>query len=134
LFRSPTGLFLQTIYHPLRLYAEHTREIGLDVHVSGETYAMSPAQETGSEGRVHHVAELGPFTLLDAAGSCEAAGRQGTLAVGNRAAGGAHRAPTSLAGAAAAGELAIAEVNGPDVRAMYPFDEPHVVDIAERTG
>src|SRR4029450_424320 len=72
-FTSPTGLFLQTIYHPLRLYAEHTREIGLDVHVSGETYALAPAQETGSEGRVHHVAELGPCTLR----RCRPAGEVG---------------------------------------------------------
>ena len=26
IFTSPQGLFLQTIYHPLRLYAEHMRE------------------------------------------------------------------------------------------------------------
>jgi alpha-L-arabinofuranosidase len=133
-FTSPTGLFLQTIYHPLRLYAEHTREIGLDVHVSGETYALAPAQETGSEGRVHHVAELGPFTLLDAAASCDAAGRQVTLAVVNRDAARAHQATIDLGGASAAGDLAIAEVNGPDVRAMNTFERPRAVEAAERTG
>jgi alpha-L-arabinofuranosidase len=134
IFTSAKGLFLQTIYHPLQLYAEHTREIGLDVHVSGETYALSPAQETESEGRVHHVAELGPFTLLDAAATCDAAGRQVTLAVVNRDAGRAHRATIDLGGAAAAGNLAIAEVNGPDVRAMNTFEQPRVVEAVERTG
>src|SRR4030095_16169549 len=128
------GLFLQTIYHPLRLYAEHTREIGLDVHVSGETYALAPAQEAGSEGRVHHVAELGPFTLLDAAASCDAAGRQVTLAVVNRDAARGHHATIDVGGASAAGDLAIAEVNGPDVRAMNTFERPRVVDVTERTG
>ena len=60
IFTSPQGLFLQTIYHPLRLYAEHRREIALDVHVSGETYDLPPAQETEEPGRVHRVSDLGP--------------------------------------------------------------------------
>ena len=134
IFTSPKGLFLQTIYHPLRLYAEHMREIGLDVHVSGETYALSPAQEAGSEGRVHHVAELGPFTLLDAAATCDAAGRQVSLAVVNRDAGRAHRATIDLGGAEATGDLAIAEVNGPEVGAMNSFEHPRLVDARESTG
>ena len=45
---SPDGLFLQTIYHPLRLYAEHCQGVALDVHVSGETYALRPGQESVS--------------------------------------------------------------------------------------
>ena len=45
IFTNPHGLFLQTIYHPLRLYAEHTLADGLDVHVDGETYDLPPAQE-----------------------------------------------------------------------------------------
>ena len=35
-------------------------------------------------GRHHHVADLGPFQLLDAAASCDEAGREITLAVVNR--------------------------------------------------
>ena len=50
IFTSPKGLFLQTIYHPLRLYAEHTQAIALDVHVDGETYDLPPAQEAESAG------------------------------------------------------------------------------------
>src|SRR4030095_5982655 len=65
IFTNPHGLFLQTIYHPLRLYAEHTLAIGLDVHVAGDTFDLSPARER--DGRVHNVGDLGPLTLLDAA-------------------------------------------------------------------
>src|SRR5438309_2048012 len=36
IFTSATGLYRQTIYHPLRLYAEHTLSFGLDVHGEGE--------------------------------------------------------------------------------------------------
>ena len=67
IFTRPRGLFLQTIYHPLRLYAEHTRAIALDVHVEGPQYVLPPEQETDAGGgRVHRVSDLGPFTLLDA--------------------------------------------------------------------
>src|SRR5436189_137726 len=74
IFTNPKGLCVQTIYHPLRLYAEHTLAFGLDVHVEGETYELRPEQESPS-GRGHHVADLGPVTLIDAAASCDEAGR-----------------------------------------------------------
>src|SRR5206468_3741303 len=83
IFTNPKGLFVQTIYHPLRLYAEHTLAFGLDVHVEGETYELRPEQESPS-GRVHHVADLGPFTLIDAAASCDEAGRAVSVALVNR--------------------------------------------------
>ncbi len=40
IFTSKQGLFLQTIYHPLRLYAEHMREVALDVHVEGPRHDL----------------------------------------------------------------------------------------------
>src|SRR5262249_60731450 len=73
IFTSPKGLFLQTIYHPLRLFAEHTQEVALDVQVEGETYELGPRQE-GLSGRVHHVADLGPVTMVDATATCDGAG------------------------------------------------------------
>ncbi len=132
IFTSPQGLFLQTIYHPLRLYAEHLLEFGLDVHVSGETYDLPPAQETGSVGRVHHVSDLGPFAFLDAAATCDAAGRKVTLAVVNRDRDRAHAATVDLGGAVATGGLSVTEVNGPDVGATNSFAEPRRVDARER--
>ena len=42
IFTSRDGLFLQTIYHPLRLYAEHAGETALDLHVESETYDVGP--------------------------------------------------------------------------------------------
>jgi len=131
IFTSPKGLFLQTIYHPLRLYAEHLLELGLDVHVSGETYDLAPAQETEGQGRVHHVSDLGPFTFLDAAATCDAAGRKVTLAVVNRDRERAHAATLDLGGATATGGLAVSEVNGPDVGATNSFAEPRLVDVRE---
>ncbi len=131
IFTSPEGLFLQTIYHPLRLYAEHSLEVALDVHVSGETYDLPAAQETASFGRVHHVADLGPFTLLDAAATCDSAGRRVALAVVNRDRDRDLVATVDLGDATPAGEIAVAEVNGPDVGTVNSFENPRAVDVRE---
>ena len=132
IFTSPRGLFLQTIYHPLQLYAEHMHPIALDVHVSGETYDLAPAQETGSEGRVHHVAGLGPFQLLDAAATCDEAGRALTLAVVNRDHARALPATIDLGSASVAGAAEVWEVNGADVGATNSFETPRAVDVVTR--
>ena len=129
IFTSPRGLFLQTIYHPLRLYAERTREVALDVHVDGPTHELRPEQEAG--GRVHHVADLGPFCLLDAAATSDAAGRALTLAVVNRDRERELVATIDLGDAEAARGVDVAEVNGPDVTATNSFDNPRLVDVRE---
>ena len=82
IFTSPQGLFLQTIYHPLRLYAEHTQRVALDAYVDCETYALIPRAETSP--RPHRVADLGPFKLLDVAATCDRERRALTVGVVNR--------------------------------------------------
>jgi len=39
IFTSPEGMFLQTIYHPLRLAVEKTGPVALEAHVECDTYA-----------------------------------------------------------------------------------------------
>ncbi|HEV8616546.1 MAG TPA: alpha-L-arabinofuranosidase C-terminal domain-containing protein, partial [Methylomirabilota bacterium] len=132
IFTSPRGLFLQTIYHPLRLYAEHMRAMALDLHVESPTYDLPPGAEDPGVGRVHHVAALGPFPLLDAVATCDEDGRQLTLAVVNRDRDAAHSAVIELVGAAATGGSVLSEVNGPEVGAMNSFEHPRVVDVKDR--
>jgi alpha-N-arabinofuranosidase len=134
IFTNPRGLFLQTIYHPLRLYAEHMQNIALDVHVSGETYDLPAPQETESLGQVHHVSDLGPFQLLDAAATCDEAGRTLTLAVVNRDRDRALTAAVDLGGALPASPAEIWEVNGPDVAATNSFETPRAVGVRESRG
>ena len=42
-----------------------------------------------------------------------------------------HVAAVDLGGAALAGEIAVAEVNGPDVAAVNSFETPRAVDVRE---
>ena len=131
IFTNRQGLFLQTIYHPLRLYAEHTRETALDVHVECDTHELSPAQEEGGFGRRFHVADLGPFKLLDAVGTCDATGRQVTIAVINRDRDREHRATIQLVGRSARAGVNVAEVNGAGPDAMNSFEQPEAVGVRE---
>jgi alpha-N-arabinofuranosidase len=131
IFTNRQGLFLQTIYHPLRLYAEHTRETALDVHVECDTYNLAPAQEEGGFGRRFHVADLGPFKLLDAVATCDATGRQLTVVVVNRDRDREHRATIQLVGGIARSGVNVAEVNGAGPEAMNSFEQPEAVGVRE---
>jgi alpha-N-arabinofuranosidase len=131
IFTRRDGLFLQTIYHPLRLYAEHTREIALDVVVESPTHELVPGQEESGWGRVHHVADLGPFAMLDATATCDPSGTQLTIAVVNRDRDRAHRASIELGEAASKGDALVSEVNGAGVEATNSFDTPRAVDVRE---
>ena len=126
------GLFLQTIYHPLRLNAEHTLATALDVHVDSPAYDLPPEREDESRGRVHHVADLGPFALLDATATSDLAAGTLTLAVINRDRDRGHAATIDLGGAEVTGGLQVSEVTGPDVGAMNSFERPDVVGVRER--
>jgi len=132
IFTRPDGLFLQTIYHPLRLYAEHTLDVALDAHVVCPTLDLPAEAETGSLGRVHHISDLGPFAVLDAAATCDAAGRQICLTVVNRHRDDDVEATIDLGAAAVAGPVGIAEVNGPSVETANSFEAPRAVDARER--
>lgn len=59
---GPEGMYLQTIYHPLKLYAEHCGPLSLDTYlVDSERMTVSPDVSPGAEHLIH----LGPFDYLD---------------------------------------------------------------------
>ena len=130
IFTSPSGLFLQTIYHPLRLYAEHTQAIALDACVDCGTYDLTPAAEVPSTD--HRVADLGPFKLLDVAATRDAAGQLVTVAVVNRDRDEAIPTTVQLGDGVCVAEVIACEVNGPTPFAINSFDRPGEVAVRER--
>jgi alpha-N-arabinofuranosidase len=120
------GLFLQTIYHPLRLYAEHTREVALDAHVDCEAHDLVSANDESASWPPHRVADLGPFKLLDVAATCDARGRDLTVAVVNRDPKRDIRASVLLADGTACGHAVAYEVNGPGWDARNSFEHQPV--------
>jgi alpha-N-arabinofuranosidase len=132
IFTNKQGLFLQTVYHPLRLYAEHAQEVALDVFVDAPTYDLTPEQdahEATPTDRPWKVADLGPFQLLDVTATCDRTGRELCLAVINRSPLQDLATCIQLDGYSLTGELVAYEVNGPNPRARNSFAQPNAVDV-----
>jgi alpha-N-arabinofuranosidase len=128
IFTSEDGLFLQTIYHPLRLFAEHTREVALDAHVECDTHEL----EAEDSSWPHRVADLNPFEVLDVSASKDGDGL--TIAVVNRDPENAVEADIQLTDSAFSGEIEVYEVNGPDPTSTNSFDEQNVGVRRSSTG
>jgi alpha-N-arabinofuranosidase len=74
---TPDTAVTQPIYYPVLLHSQAALDLAADVHVTGRT--VSPIG-TGHHSRwPHRVADLGPFTLVDAAATTSA--DRGRLAV-----------------------------------------------------
>jgi alpha-L-arabinofuranosidase len=129
IFTSPEGMFLQSIYHPLKLYAEHMQEFALDVFVDADTYDLKEDKE--KEHWPDRVADLGPFKMLDATATSDAQGRELTIAVVNRDAERASTTTIELLDTVATSDMRVYEVNGSDSQASNSFEHPHVVDVRE---
>jgi alpha-N-arabinofuranosidase len=73
---------VQPIYYPFLLHARAALDAAVDVHVDGPT--VSPEFPPGASRWPHRVADLGPFTLVDAAASVSADRRAITVTLVNR--------------------------------------------------
>ncbi|HEX4398257.1 MAG TPA: alpha-L-arabinofuranosidase C-terminal domain-containing protein [Trebonia sp.] len=69
---TPETAVVQPVYYPLLLHARAALDVAVDVHVEGET--VRPELPPGASRWPYHVADLGPFTLIDAAASVTASG------------------------------------------------------------
>ena len=127
---NPGGLFLQTIYHPLRLYAEHLQEVALDPTIICETKDLDPVAE--GTARPHRVADLGPFKLLDVSVTRSADGKAITVAVVNRDRDNPIATTIELADGAMIADAVAYEVNGNDPTVRNSFERPDAVAVQKR--
>ena len=67
---TPETAVAQPVYYPMLLHARAALDVAVDVHVEGET--VRPEPPPGASRWPYHVADLGPFTLIDAAASVNA--------------------------------------------------------------
>ena len=104
IFTSPTGLFLQTIYYPLQLFASNSFGNALELFVDGPTYPSKRSPTT---------------PLLD----ISAAYDRGTLVLNvvNRSRNETLPAVFDLEDKQFSGEFEVAEVNGPDIKSENTF-------------
>jgi alpha-N-arabinofuranosidase len=127
IFTNKEGLFLQTIYHPLRLYAEHMQDVALDVHVESEQFTFLAGQEQSTWS--YRVEKLGPFKLLDVTATCDSSGHELALAVVNRDLERAHETTIQFADALTLDTAVAYEVNGSDPSITNSFAQPLAVDV-----
>ena len=129
-FTSFEGLFLQTIYYPLRLLSTHTQEVALAAWVACDTYDF-PDEVRHSVQRPQ-IADLGPFPLLDVAATCSPNGQSLTLSVVNRSLDSAAETDLQLQDAAFAGNGMSHEVNAASVLAGNSLEQPLNVGVTSR--
>jgi alpha-L-arabinofuranosidase len=128
IFTNEEGLFLQTIYHPLKLCAEHMNSVVLDAHVECETHDLT----TEASSWPHRVADLGPFDLLDVSATCDAEGRDLTLVVVNRDPAREIQTTIQLADSTFEGNATAYEVTGEGSGSINDFDR-QAVEVSERS-
>jgi alpha-N-arabinofuranosidase len=79
---TPQGAAVQPIYYPFLLHARAALDLAVDAHVDGPTVA--PELPPDASRWPHRVADLGPFTLLDAAATVSADRGRVAVTVVNR--------------------------------------------------
>ena len=121
IFTRPDGMFLQTVYHPLRLYADHAQAVALDALVD------SPALDIANVSK--EVRDLGPFQALDVSATVDSDGREVCISVVNRHCDQVVTAHVDVLGRMFDGPVDIHEVNAADVSATNSFDQPELVGV-----
>ena len=131
IFTSPEGLYLQSIYHPLALLAEHTQAIALAAWVDSPKVTL-PGTPPGQD-KPSRAAKLGEFDVLDVAVTRD--GSRSTLVISliNRDEVDNLDVEIDLAAGTVSGTVSRFEVNGSDVHGINDFATPDNVSIAETT-
>jgi alpha-N-arabinofuranosidase len=128
---SEDGMFLQSIYHPLRLFADHLGTAAVDVLVDCDRHELAQAPEP--DPWPYRFADLGPFPVLDAVATRSASGRELMLSVINRSPDEDVPAEIRLRGSLGPAQAGIAEVNATDWAATNSFEHPDNVSVREGT-
>ncbi len=79
---TPETATVQPIWYPVLLHAQAALEVSVDVHVSGPVVDVELS--AGPSRWPHRVADLGPFTLVDAAATVNANNRRVAVTLVNR--------------------------------------------------
>lgn len=112
IFTNREGLFLQTIFYPFELYSRTCGNIALDPLWKGDTF--SAGDHTG-------------LRTLDVSATLDEAKKSLVVFVVNRSQSDALETNISLDSGFFAGDVQAHVVNGPDIKSINSFDQPHQV-------
>jgi len=120
IFTNEKGLFLQTIYYPLQLFAQNVKGTALDVFVDSPKHRSSPAGAAPNQ-RPSQQREI-PY--LDVSASIN--GNEIVVCVVNRNKDNAITTDIICYEGNFTGNFEVYEVNGPDVKSENDFDKTNV--------
>jgi alpha-N-arabinofuranosidase len=120
MFTNETGMFKQTIYFPLQLFAQNMHGTSLDVYVDCDTYNTKQF----NIGLGEQTTQQSDVPYLDV--SVALNGDEVTIAVVNRHKDQAIATDIILQEGSFNGNLSVFEVNGPDVKAQNDFNSERV--------
>ena len=126
---SKDGIFLQTIYYPLKLYRDHCLEVSLDAFVESPTYNTRIFCERDSTGEDAPI-ETVPY--LDVSATVNDDATQLTLAVINRHKDETIEVEIDLGDFQPEKKAVVYEINGLDPSAQNSFDEPDNVKVEKK--
>ena len=125
---SPDGILLQSIYHPLRLFADELGDVALDVAVDCDTHELTQPDEP--QPWPSRFGDLGPFPVLDAVATRSGPGDKLMVSVVNRSPDQDVVASLRFTGPLPDGPARLQELNAADWRTENSFDHPDAVSVA----
>jgi alpha-N-arabinofuranosidase len=125
IFTSEKGMFKQTIYYPLQLFAQNMKGTSLDVFVESDTYDT----EQFSIGLGERVTQQKGVPYLDVSAAIN--GDEVMIAVVNRHKDKPLSTDIILQEGSFNGKLSVYEVNGPDIKAENDFRSEQVATSAK---
>ena len=125
IFTNETGMFRQTIFFPLELFANHVSGTSLDAFVECKEYNT----ERYNLGLGETTAQLSHVPYLDVSATYQ--NGEVTLCVVNRNKEEAIATDITLQNGAFAGKFSVYEVNGPDVKAGNDFSKELVHTVEQ---
>lgn len=124
---SPNGLFLQTIYHPLRFFGDNLGTSSLRVNVESERYEFTDLETT--DALQHRIADLGPFPVLDVVATLSGSDGRLMISVINRSPDNDVAADIRIAGDFEPVPAQVEELNGPTWDTTNSFERPDAVSV-----
>ena len=119
IFTNEKGLFLQTIYYPLQLFAQNVKGTSLNVFVDSPTYKNNPPGAANQRP-----SQQNEIPYLDASAAIN--GNEIVICVVNRNKDSAITTDIICQEGNFAGNFEVYEVNGPDIKSENDFDKTNV--------
>jgi alpha-L-arabinofuranosidase len=128
IYTSENGMFRQTIYFPVQLFANHANGTALDLYVDSDTYTVEPKSD-GNHERLLRGLEM-PYLDVSATYTPD---NKLVLMVVNRHKENAILTDIICQEGSFTGQFEVHEITGPDIKSINGFDRENVKTTTKRS-